>query len=834
MLTEGPSPVTPSNITGKFRDAFEAYTANQRWREYVAPGDIRFLDGNALAASYLVLSKDPLTAGSETWIETTSRFHMPIESALGAHMSQRTLGQEFAVEVVSDDGQIPDVPDLEIVSITQSGTTLTVTTAQSHQLSIGKSIGIRSVTDSRVNYPALVLASVSAPNQFTCTAGPGGTIPSVTAYTVAVLAATTAALPTATYNNGTAGVGATLTATVNGAFPALDGVAIPLNGRVLVKNQAAPAENGVYTLTTVGSAGAPWMLTRAVDFDTAAEMTVVANALYAVTVYVAGGATQALRQFYLNATVTTVGTTAVGFTDSGVVGPLGYVYFRERLGRSKNGVSQIFENGTATNSSLYIRSEAGDALPSGTAGGSHATTVGSTASVQLANSPYTYAFAPTSEFRINAQADRTQWYDSGVDAVTQTASRLLRTQVCPDPTHDYKFRIRCTTNKSLTVPNAQVISWAKAGASTTATVVTDRPHGYIVGELVVGYGARDQAASSFPNLLTATPVLSVVDATTFTITCGTAPAGLTVSYGGYFARVNGGNLMSSLGANATVVQSATVTTLFDGTRQLTLVGNASWGGLSIGDMVNAVGLRDAATGVSLAVDGAWKVANIVTATLTLIAPTPELAEIVPLDFPTTNCGGAIIKRTCFRLSFVRIFDYERQRVEFLARPSGDLSAAAPVAVQGGSVAISGTAAVSMATQTPIIAAGTNAIGTVAPSVPPTAYFLNSAATTNGNLIITGTSGLQTIYGTNTGAGAAYVKLYNKATAPTVGTDVPEMILPIPAAAGGVPGVMPAIDCGFIGHRFPLGLGIAITGGAADTDTTAVAAGQVKVKLSRTI
>jgi hypothetical protein len=39
--------------------------------------------------------------------------------------------------------------------------------------------------------------------------------------------------------------------------------------------------------------------------------------------------------------------------------------------------------------------------------------------------------------------------------------------------------------------------------------------------------------------------------------------------------------------------------------------------------------------------------------------------------------------------------------------------------------------------------------------------------------------------------------------------------------------------GFNGYRFPLGLGIAITGLAADTDTTAVAAGQVKVKISRT-
>lgn len=122
--------------------------------------------------------------------------------------------------------------------------------------------------------------------------------------------------------------------------------------------------------------------------------------------------------------------------------------------------------------------------------------------------------------------------------------------------------------------------------------------------------------------------------------------------------------------------------------------------------------------------------------------------------------------------------------------------------------------------------------TVTPPAPTTPYFLNSAASTNGALIITGTSGVSTFYATNTGAGAAYVKLYNKATAPTVGTDVPEMIIPVPAAVSGVPGVA-SPPIGFVAHRFALGLGIAVTGGAADNDTTAVAAGQVKVKLSRT-
>ena len=71
------------------------------------------------------------------------------------------------------------------------------------------------------------------------------------------------------------------------------------------------------------------------------------------------------------------------------------------------------------------------------------------------------------------------------------------------------------------------------------------------------------------------------------------------------------------------------------------------------------------------------------------------------------------------------------------------------------------------------------------------------------------------------------------TAPTVGTDVPEMIIAVPPLASGVPGVA-TFPIGFNGLRFNLGLGLLITGGFADTDATAVAAGQVKIKLSRTV
>lgn len=545
------------NMTNKFREAFEAYdpVSGGKWTESKASGDIVYVDGNAAAASYLVISKDPLTAGTETSITSIGRVSLPIEAAIGASMSQRTLGQEFSLEMIDTGTPLPDVSDIEISNISQATTTLTVETAVPHGLSVGKSIGIRDCSNLLANYPALVVATVPSPTQFTATAGPGGTIPSQT-----------------------------------------------------ITNPA---------------------------------------------------------------------------------GAKGFVYFRERLGRAQNGLAQIFEQATATQASMYIRSEAGDALPSGTIAGNHSVTVGTTASVQLVNVAYQYAFSPTTEYRLFVQADRTQWTDGAVDAISQTSSRLLRTQVCPDPSATYKVRIRCTNNKSLTVPNAQIVSAVKTG-TTTATITTDRPHGLVANDPVVVYGIRAQGAAEFPNLLTATAVASVVDATTFTIVIGTA--GTVTSYGGYVAKVQGGNLMSALGANAVVAQSVTLSTLADGTRQLLVVGNTNWAGVSIGDLVNLVGVRDNTTGASLNVDGAWKVANLTTTSLFLVLPYAG-SMTLPADFGSTNCGGGVIKRTDLRISFLRVFDYERERVELLARPSGDVAASVPVVMQGGTLTAVTTAGV---------------------------------------------------------------------------------------------------------------------------------------------
>lgn len=78
----------------------------------------------------------------------------------------------------------------------------------------------------------------------------------------------------ATYANGTAGVGATLTANSNGEFPSSFGGASgwALGSGVLVKDQTNKAENGRYVITDLGSVSTPYVLTRCGLCDEADEI----------------------------------------------------------------------------------------------------------------------------------------------------------------------------------------------------------------------------------------------------------------------------------------------------------------------------------------------------------------------------------------------------------------------------------------------------------------------------------------------------------------------------------------------------------------------------------
>lgn len=105
----------------------------------------------------------------------------------------------------------------------------------------------------------------------------------------------------------------------------------------------------------------------------------------------------------------------------------------------------------------------------------------------------------------------------------------------------------------------------------------------------------------------------------------------------------------------------------------------------------------------------------------------------------------------------------------------------------------------------------------ASSATKTARLLSAVATTNATSVKAGNGTVTRITGYNAAASPRYLKLYDKASAPTVGTDTPRKTIYLPAATGFV------FD---MNDYFGQGVAFAITGAAADNDTTAVAAGDI--------
>ena len=68
-------------------------------------------------------------------------------------------------------------------------------------------------------------------------------------------------------------VGKTLTNATTQAALTIDSIVLAVNDRVLVKDQTTGADNGIYTVTVVGTASTNWVLTRAADADVSVDMT---------------------------------------------------------------------------------------------------------------------------------------------------------------------------------------------------------------------------------------------------------------------------------------------------------------------------------------------------------------------------------------------------------------------------------------------------------------------------------------------------------------------------------------------------------------------------------
>lgn len=118
-----------------------------------------------------------------------------------------------------------------------------------------------------------------------------------------VRAATTAPLAANTRT------GNVLTANANGALATIDGVALTLNDRVLVKDEATGANNGIYYVSALGDGSNPWTLTRTTDADENAEVTA------GLFTFVEEGTTNADSGWVLTTNdPITVNTTALAFS----------------------------------------------------------------------------------------------------------------------------------------------------------------------------------------------------------------------------------------------------------------------------------------------------------------------------------------------------------------------------------------------------------------------------------------------------------------------------------------------------------------------------------------
>jgi hypothetical protein len=145
----------------------------------------------------------------------------------------------------------------------------------------------------------------------------------------AVRVATTANL-TATYANGSSGVGATLTNSGTQAALTIDSIVLSVGQRVLVKDQSTAFQNGIYTVTTVGSVSANWVLTRATDNDSNSPVLEVEGGDFC---FVQEGTVNADNGFV----VTTNGTITIGTTGIDYVQFSGAGQVTAGNGLTKNG-----------------------------------------------------------------------------------------------------------------------------------------------------------------------------------------------------------------------------------------------------------------------------------------------------------------------------------------------------------------------------------------------------------------------------------------------------------------------------------------------------------------
>ena len=268
-----------------------------------------------------------------------------------------------------------------------------------------------------------------------------------------------------TYNNGTDGVGATLT--LGTALTALDGHTLQNGDRILVKNQANAAHNGIYTWATGGT-----VLTRATDFDTALE---IAGGDF---VFVDQGTSYGNTGWVSSSEVNTVGTDSVNWIQFSGAGT-----YLAGTGLVLDG--NIFNINLASNSGLLISSD---------------------------------------ELQVNSTiAGNGLTFTNGVIAVGGTADRITVTADAVDIASTYAGQATITTVGTISSGtwNGSAVGISYGGTGATSASAARSNLGLAIGTDVQGYDAElaaiaglTSAADKLP-YFTGSGTAALADFTTF-------------------------------------------------------------------------------------------------------------------------------------------------------------------------------------------------------------------------------------------------------------------------------------------------------------------------------
>ena len=401
-------------------------------------------------------------------------------------------------------------------------------------------------------------------------------------------------------------------------------------------------------------------------------------------------------------------TITVGFSDEVVLPSLAVpaitptlgtakVNFYNNLSGARNGFGLRFTGVTATSAAVVSIFGGDDNQVSGTLTGDHRVAIASTAPTYVAGGSWgQYEIKPSSRYMLECAPSASVLMDKAEQLNTfWTPRETARTSVKPSGSATLYPRFRLYMPVNISRPVAKIIKAEKLTASTTATIYTDVPHGLATGNWVTLKGIRDTAVFA---AITVPVQVTVVNATTFTAVIGTAA--IATSYGGFVCIANGGK--DQPGIIAQVVQSVQ-SIQADGGTWLQVIGSGTWAGVAQGDYINMHGVRDAATGADLLMDGAWEVAHLATSTM-VVRPIYDIAgaRISPNvgALGLTNAGGAVILRPTLRSHDLSVTSWGESRVQIDGQGTARVDKAMPTYSIGGTLtasAVQSTAAAISAT-----------------------------------------------------------------------------------------------------------------------------------------